>query len=357
MDLLPEGPAPLCEPAPEADPSERPSLSQDPGPWRIPSTSGRTSSETWFQNITQVRLRVRQTIRTAANTFGLYREYEDAPHKIPDEQLDVTDLREQEYSLMGVSSSPQGGTYNTAPGGLGSYPNISTLNFLHWFWNGGTTKSVSDRDRLIKEVFHSPKGFNPQDIQVAELHKLDAQMSTKSSNLEPSKPYLTLESDGWIEKTVEIPIPDSMAHAGGEVEAPKLSVPNFYYRKLTNIIETAFKDPAAGRFHFIPYRQYWTPQDQPAASPQRVVDEMYSSDAFLAAHEEVQCLPPEPNCSLPRAVAGLMFASDSLQLTSFGDASLWPCYLYFANQSKWERTKPRAKAAHHIAYFPRVSII
>jgi hypothetical protein len=54
-------------------------------------------------------------------------------------------------------------------------------------------------------------------------------------------------------------------------------------------------------------------------------------------------------------VALLMMWSDSTHLASFGDASLWPFYLCFGNQSKYTRGKPTASACHHVAYIPNVS--
>jgi hypothetical protein len=335
LDLLPEGPAPLCEPSP-------PIQNMDTS-----LNNPRTISTTMSSSDSFVGLRIQRTTSTATNTFGLYREYPDIPGKVPDEQADVTDLTE-----INKHSSEQDLDEN-ASAELGLFPNTSTLNFLQWFWNCGSLKSIGDRDRLVKEVFHSPEGFNVQDIQVGQLHKLDAQMSGQN------RMHLSLspDSDGWIERTVQVPIPDGIPHPRGAEDAPMLSVPHFYHRKLTKVIKKAFTAPTAKRFHFTPYKQFWKPPSDPNTLPQRVVDEMYTSDSFLAAHEEIQLLSPEPNCNLPRAVAGMMFASDGLKLTNFGDASLWPGYVYFANQSKWERTKPRARAAHHIAYFPKVRVI
>ena len=49
-----------------------------------------------------------------------------------------------------------------------------------------------------------------------------------------------------------------------------------------------------------------------------------------------------------------MLWSDSTHLTSFGNASLWPIYLYLGNQSKYTRGKPTSFARHHMAYIPKV---
>ncbi len=86
----------------------------------------------------------------------------------------------------------------------------------------------------------------------------------------------------------------------------------------------------------------------------RVYGELYTSPAFLEAHEEIQTATGEPGCSLPRILIGLMFGSDSTHLTSFGSASLWPCYMYFGNESKYRRCKPSCQLCHHVAYFQKV---
>jgi len=88
--------------------------------------------------------------------------------------------------------------------------------------------------------------------------------------------------------------------------------------------------------------------------PIRIHQEIYDSDAMLEAHEEINALPRGPTDDLERVVAPLMVWSDSTHLASFGDASLWPFYLYFGNQSKYTRAKPTADACHHLAYIPTV---
>ena len=49
-----------------------------------------------------------------------------------------------------------------------------------------------------------------------------------------------------------------------------------------------------------------------------------------------------------------MLWSDSTQLTSFGNASLWPIYLFVGNQSKYVRSKTSLLTAQHLAYVPKV---
>jgi len=297
-----------------------------------PPQSTATSS-----GITKITLRIRETIRTAANAFRLFREYQGVPDRVPDEETTIDDLAELAPDTIKLNST-------------GFLANASTFKLQQWFWNTGSTKSVGDRDRLVTDVLHSPD-FDPKDISVANLHRLDAEMGHVHSH--GSTAHFS-SADGWIEDTVVISVPDGQPHHRGETDAPIFEIPHFYHRKLIEVMKAAFKSPAAENFHYMPYKQFWQPDPDNRNTVERVVDDMFTSDSFIQAHEEVECLPPEPNCHLPRAVAGLMFASDALQLTTFGNASLWPGYLYFANQSKRERTKSYARAAHHIAYFPKV---
>ena len=86
----------------------------------------------------------------------------------------------------------------------------------------------------------------------------------------------------------------------------------------------------------------------------RVYGEMYTSRAFLESQRELLESPPEPGCRAPRAIIALMFWSDETQLTSFGQAKLWPLYMYLGNNSKYQRVKPTSNLCSHVAYFQQV---
>ena len=51
-----------------------------------------------------------------------------------------------------------------------------------------------------------------------------------------------------------------------------------------------------------------------------------------------------------------MFWSDATQLTAFSDAKLWPLYIYFGNESKYQRCAPTANLCSHAAYFQTVCV-
>lgn len=69
---------------------------------------------------------------------------------------------------------------------------------------------------------------------------------------------------------------------------------------------------------------------------------MYTSEAFIEAHRELQESPREPNYDLQRVIVSLMFWSDATQLTSFGNAHLWPYYLFLGMSPSIEGANPHA---------------
>lgn len=104
--------------------------------------------------------------------------------------------------------------------------------------------------------------------------------------------------------------------------------------------------------HFEPYELFWQPTE--ASKPVKAHGELYTSEAFIDAHCDLQESPREPGCNLQRVVAGLMFASDGTQLTAFSTAKLWPIYLAMGNESKDRRSKPSCQAFEHVAYLETV---
>ena len=129
--------------------------------------------------------------------------------------------------------------------------------------------------------------------------------------------------------------------------------PGFVHRNLLSVIKEKIQDPDHfGRFHTEPYELLFQPDEtQP---PSRVYGELYTSDAFIKAHQEIQDGPGEQG--LERVVVALMFASDATQLTKFSNAKLWPLYLAFGNDSKYLRTKPSSGLMAPVAFFEQVKL-
>ena len=51
-----------------------------------------------------------------------------------------------------------------------------------------------------------------------------------------------------------------------------------------------------------------------------------------------------------------MFWSDATQLTAFEDAKLWPLYVYFRNELKYQCCTLTANLCVHAAYFQTVCV-
>ena len=102
------------------------------------------------------------------------------------------------------------------------------------------------------------------------------------------------------------------------------------------------------------FHQQWTTADNRTVN---IYSEIYSSPALLDAHAEINALQRIPGDYLEQVIAPLMMWSDSTHLANFGDASLWPFYLFFGNQSKYTCGKPTASACHHVAYISTVRFL
>ena len=220
-------------------------------------------------------------------------------------------------------------------------------------------KSLEEVLKLVRLLVKSAD-FKIEDIEGFDIRRetavFDSTLESKtksqttagqdiSSNLNP------VYNEGWHDVKVKIQVPDSLTHTS-DTEIPLFSIPGLHYRSICSVIKSTFENSSSSCFHYTPFKKFWKPTADSA--PQRIHDEIYSSDVMVKAHKDLQNLPPESGCNLECVVASLMFWSDSTHLASFGNASLWPIYLFFKNQSKWLRGKPRCGACHHIAYIPKV---
>ncbi|KAG2335506.1 hypothetical protein BDR05DRAFT_898361, partial [Suillus weaverae] len=155
--------------------------------------------------------------------------------------------------------------------------------------------------------------------------------------------------NGWKESSVYIRLPKEKVKWPSEDDAPKLEIKGVRHRSLIDIIKEVFEDGVATTFHMTPFRHMWKVSEERSIE---VYLEAYTSPAMMEAYVEVNSLPREPDDNLEHVVASLMMYSDSTHLSNFGDASLWPFYVFFGNESKYTRGKPTASACHHVAYIP-----
>jgi hypothetical protein len=220
-------------------------------------------------------------------------------------------------------------------------------------WSGSAMKSLGEVSKLIG--FLKSADFRKEDIEGFDIRRetalFDLSLGSKPKSQTTTGPSAPVYNEGWHEVEAKIQVQDGLTHTD-DAEMPLFSVPGLHYRSICSIIKSTFEDASSSCFHYTPFKFFWKPTADSA--PQRIHDEIYSSDAMVKAYEDLQNRPPESGCNLERVVASLMFWSDSTHLASFGNASLWPIYLFFGNQSKLLRGKPRCGACHHVAYIPKV---
>ncbi|KAF9219981.1 hypothetical protein BS17DRAFT_853961 [Gyrodon lividus] len=164
--------------------------------------------------------------------------------------------------------------------------------------------------------------------------------------------YLCAESNifsadhGWKTSSVPVPLPHEQTKFWSSERDPSISVlmvDGVHHCDITNIIISMFQDA--------PFEEYWKP-DPGVLDPIRVFGEAYTSPQYLDAYQQVNFLPHKDGDDLERVVVPLMLWSNATHLTNFGDASLWPLYMFFENESKYTHGKPTAAACHHVADIP-----
>lgn len=328
-DIVPEGPRPDLR---QIQPSANPAL-----------------------DLQRSRLRLLVGFQTERNSFGLFRVYRQ-PHNEPPVVSDSR-IPRSESNHPTQAAEVLEARQSTILQIIHPFPNISTFRLACWFSLGSIEKSQGERTRLVKEVLLAPD-FLLEDLKGVNLKALDhalVELEEKDMN---DTPLL----DGWLESIVRISAPRPRGQSRSMRPSSRLedfglgyNVPGFRYRRLTEVIRSHFANhPSASRFNYIPFKQYWQPT--PDSQQERVFDELYTGDAWIAAHKNLQASPAEPGCTFERVIAALMFWSDATQLAQFSTASVWPLYLYFGNLSKWYRRKPTARVSEHVAYFPKVRL-
>jgi hypothetical protein len=227
------------------------------------------------------------------------------------------------------------------------YPNETSFRLGEWFWQGSGQKSRASFRDLVGIVGNDD--FCPEDVRHTKWDQIDTMLAFNDFDGEEQGGEWMAEDAGWKKQSICISVP---FHQRSKNPGPKDYVAgDMYYRSIISVI----REKLAGdvqQFHYEPFELFWRPVD--AHNDVRVHGELYSSPAFLAAHRELQEAPRESGCNLQRVVVALMFWSDATHLTSFGTAKLWPCYLFFGNESKYRRSKPLAHLCHHVAYFQTV---
>lgn len=318
-----------------------------------------------FQSYPQSRVH-----RTIPNAFGVFRQYNYPPLSIPDLHLSLRDLppnplvNDSTINIERAPGSRDDQNPNTHQHIYHPLPNGASFHFLQYLHSGGS-KSKADTMRLLA-MFELPQyRFQPLDFkeisQRGNVNNLEALIDSHAENGD----FL---SAPWKESevTLRIPIPrrrgDPLPKDLSEL-SKIYQIPGLQHRSIVQVVRSILVQPQAGHAA-IHYQPFFSLRKAPTTNDpnhvERMFDELYSSNAWMREDEAIQhTIERDKNgdiCTLPKAIAGLMFASDATQLANFGTQKLWPLYMFLGNQSLWYRGQPSTKCCHHIAYFKSVRI-
>jgi hypothetical protein len=286
----------------------------------------------------RVRLYMRDRLQTVPNIFGVWREYFYRPSYNPESAVRTEDLRLANYTTI---DTEDGESEESEEPELSVHANKTTQLIMEWVNTGAPTKSNAEVNRLVHEyICHSD--FKPEDLQSFDANRENRRIDALDTSRESPLP------DSFQTTSVNIEVPTGIKDASPHI----FPVPGLFYRPLTASICAAFSSPIASHFHYSPFKQFRT--SPTTREPERIFSEMYDSDAFIEEHDKIRRSAPidDPGCKCEKAVAAVMFWSDSTHLVNFGTAKLWPVYMLFGNLSKYIRGQPTSGACQHVAYIP-----
>lgn len=260
----------------------------------------------------------------------------------PDQFLTLRDLTEAPTA----QTSP---LRRLVPRAYGPFSSKSAFLLAEWYWNS-TNKSFHDFQQLVG-IFKEPD-FSISDTVNVDWKVAFRELSASRDDM-PSDNGSWIQDDGWMSTpvSIEVPFHQRMSNPG----IGRFVAGNLRHRSIVSVIKEKISNREDNRqFHYHPYQSTWKPTEE---SPQiQLYGEMYASQAFQDAHEELQRQPSveEDGEDTERVVVALMLSSDGTHLNTFGSATLWPCYLFFGNESKYRRCRPTERLCHQIAYFEKV---
>ncbi|KAJ3925662.1 MAG: hypothetical protein NXY57DRAFT_1051654 [Lentinula lateritia] len=220
---------------------------------------------------------------------------------------------------------------------------MSTYRIMQWLNTGSSVKSEGETTRLVEEVLNAPD-FDIKDLSHFSAHRENLR-ADKAKIPESASNYLS----GFETTSVDIRVPSGQRNVPSEM----FSVLGLHYQPLLSVIREAFSGPLSDKIHFSPFKLF---HQLPSSTEEiRVHGELYTSDSFIQAHDQIQRVPlpsGESDCKLERVVAAVMLWSDATHVANFGTAKMWPIYLMLGNISKYIRALPDSGACHHLAYIP-----
>jgi Plavaka transposase len=232
-------------------------------------------------------------------------------------------------------------------GKLGPLPNFTTFLLARWHFCKPTSTASNTHAQKQVDMWKEKRfgGWKVQDAQGIVYDKLKNLLSSW-------RPEVFSPHKGWKSASVFIDVPL------GKKDPEKFEVPGLHYRSIPELLEKVVKtDPNRRSFHIHPFKEY---VQRGNGEPERVICEAFSCDAVIEEYQKVNKLPPERLpcgglCNLERVVFFIRLWSDATLLTNFGSTSLWPIYMCWANQSKYQHYRKGCRAVYDVAHIPKAS--
>lgn len=279
---------------------------------------------------------------TVENSFGLFHLFDK------DSILSINDPEDQSgaNSLLTLVSQWIPDPMNP----FHPYPNKSSWCIWNWYWNQGAQKSKQSFKRLVEII--TSADFWTKDLHHVKWTAIDCQLGSHDPcQADPDSGEWQTEDSGWMWRSITISVLFSWHSL--HPSSRNYTIPNFHHRCLLLIIHKVLSDGVHCKsFHFEPYSLQWK---HSSGTDVGIYGELFSSEAFIAARHDLQDAQLDSaSCTLPQCIVVLMFWSDATQLTAFRDAKLWPLYVYFGNESKYQHCTPTVNCCSHATYFQTV---
>jgi hypothetical protein len=287
--------------------------------------------------------------RTEPNEFGIFREYPHRPLHDPDRVVPLQNVCDAP-GFPGSAPPPVVRNWYSGitrslihmlpENILDPLSSFAVFRLLLWSYRHPKTSNAA-MDDLVHNVILRPD-FNRDDPDMInfsanrELHKLD-------------RPDAFSVEDGWQSGPVKIPVPFTGLKAADRTDEHTYTSGIVYWRSIMEVINASLAEMDMNVFHTTPFKAFWMGPDE----VEPVYSEIYTSEAMINEYNDIR-LRLQHTTQLQIVVIALMFWSDSTHLAQFGNASLWPIYMYFGNISKYIRSKLSSFSAHHMAYLPKV---
>ena len=291
-------------------------------------------------------LHVFDSFRTSFNKFGIAHEYRHRPSYDPEGSVPAQELANPTDNGTAIGSDME---HKPPPW---PWSNMSIWRLMAWQLTGNGKKSSAETTRLVHDVLLT------KDCKLEDLSGFNAETAIK--NMDKSEAALTLDRqftdstlkwDGW-ETNVDVKIQVPLHKKCSEGNSKTFTVPDLVYHPLVSVIQAVFTDPILKWFHLTPFKRIW--KSPATGREQRLYDELYTSDAWNKAHDELQ--KQWRVDGLEWVIAGLMFWSDGTQLAQFGHATAWLVYLFIGNLSKYKHASANSGLCHTVAFIPSVSL-